>query len=605
MSSGLSAKIFAKVVAAGGNPRQIAALQAAGVPRTPEFNRILALPRREPPSGAADRNGVVARMKGHPTEWEEATEHFRTPGGTMVLRPLQAAALIEASQCQGCFAPLGVGEGKTLVSLLLPEALGSTVAVLLLPPTMKAQLFKELSYYGGHFRLPKIYDADGTAQFPGDYSGTLVVVAYSELSGQKKAEILEALRPDLVIADEAHNLRRADAARTRRFLRYMRANSVRFVAMSGTMTSKSILDYAHLADLCLGAGSPVPRTAFYRDSQAWAAALDPGGQGAPGALELLHTAPHNPVFAEDIRHAFYRRLVETPGVIASQYSTVGASLIIRLRRPTVPKVVQDALATLATTWAWDGDELTDAMTVARIARQLSAGYFLRWKWHTPDGKPDPAGRAWLEARNGLSRAIRYLLQRHSRPGFDSPGLVIAALQSGGAGLPEWEAWRPHMDLPVPPTEVVWLDDFLVKDAAAWAGVYKEGIIWAHDPWLGKAIATAAGLPWFGAGTDRALTQVTPERFPILVASARAHGTGKNLQGWSRNYVATPMSGADAWQQLIGRTHRPGQLADEVEVFVNVHTPALAQAWEQAREKAAYIQATMGDRQRILYASVID
>lgn len=596
----LSAKIYAQVAAAGGNPRQIAALNAAGVPRTPEFNRILALPRRPPPAW------TIWRPDGPETPADVVTGHFRAPGGTWAMRPLQAATLIEAAEQNGAFVAMGVGEGKTLVGLLLPEVMQSTTAVLLLPPTMKAQLFRELQIYAQHFRLPMVLDADLTAQFPGDYIGKLYIVAYTELSSQKKGGILEYLNPDLVIADEAHNLRHSDAARTRRFVRFMRANpGVRFVPMSGTMTSGSVLDYNHLADLALGDGSPVPRSAYYRDCQAWAAALDPGAVSEEGALALLDRTPKGAYRVATARDNFHARLVETPGVIASHDSSVGASLVIRMRHPRVPKVVQDALMTLADTWAWDGMEYDDPMSIARIAKQMSCGYFLRWQWGTPDNQPTDAQRAWLDARNGLARAVRGVLKRYSAPGFDSPGLVVEALRAGGAGLAEWDAWLPHENTPEPAIDAVWMDDFLIKDAVAWAGVYKEGIIWSSEPCVGEAIAKALGVPYYGAGTDALLTQANATNTPILVASSRVHGTGKNLQDWCRNLIATPSADASTWQQLIGRTHRPGQLADEVECWVNVHTPAFAQAWETAREKAAYVQATMGDPQRILYATIIE
>jgi superfamily II DNA or RNA helicase len=51
------------------------------------------------------------------------TQKLRTENGTMTLRPIQAQALSELEQCQGLFAPIRVGGGKTLISLLAPALL--------------------------------------------------------------------------------------------------------------------------------------------------------------------------------------------------------------------------------------------------------------------------------------------------------------------------------------------------------------------------------------------------------------------------------------------------------------------------------------------------
>jgi hypothetical protein len=62
--------------------------------------------------------------------------------------------------------------------------------------------------------------------------------------------------------------------------------------------------------------------------------------------------------------------------------------------------------------------------------------------------------------------------------------------------------------------------------------------------------------------------------------------------------------AGAWEQLIGRTHRQGQLADEVEVYVFAHG-AFADALETARERAKYIENTTGNTQKLLLASWLE
>ncbi|NOK09602.1 hypothetical protein [Corallococcus exercitus] len=88
----------------------------------------------------------------------------------------------------------------------------------------------------------------------------------------------------------------------------------------------------------------------------------------------------------------------------------------------------------------------------------------------------------------------------------------------------------------------------------------------------------------------------------IVASLRAHGTGKNLTAFSRMlFVNTPADGA-AWEQAIGRCHRQGQLADEVEVELYQHTAELVGAFEKARDFARFIGETEGTPQKLCFAN---
>ena len=73
--------------------------------RSRELDRILALPRRQ----WADE-GFAA----------ELTKCLKRPGGTMTLLPIQAQALCELIASDGLVAPIRVGGGKTLITLLAP-----------------------------------------------------------------------------------------------------------------------------------------------------------------------------------------------------------------------------------------------------------------------------------------------------------------------------------------------------------------------------------------------------------------------------------------------------------------------------------------------------
>jgi hypothetical protein len=165
--------------------------------------------------------------------------------------------------------------------------------------------------------------------------------------------------------------------------------------------------------------------------------------------------------------------------------------------------------------------------------------------------------------------------------------------------------------PEPPSEAVWLSDFLVHESLRWVDTCSTaapGIIWYQHVCVGEAIAAARRrLPLYGAGADasKRLTHHDVKRQPVIVASMRAHATGKNLQEFCRNLITTPPSGGLDWEQMLARTHRPGQQADEVWADVYVHTLETLGAFAKALEDARYIEQSQGQRQKLLYCQRVN
>jgi hypothetical protein len=541
-----------------------------------EFQRIFGLPRR-----ALDFDSV-----------EDVTPVFARPEGKLSFRPIQSAALIEASLADGLFAPIAVGAGKTLIALALPEAMDSEKTVLLVKPSLKKQLEREaLEFYDKHFKLPL---------------DRITIVAYSELSSAKHAGILDELQPDLIIADEAHALKNSTAARTKRFLRYAKNNpGCRYAFLSGTMTHRSVQDYAHLIELALRKNSPLPRG--YRELKDWAGALDvePDYIMEPGVLRKFCTA------SEHVRDGYRRRLVETRGVVATSKGAIGTSLVFRRQRPKVPKELASFIGHTRDSWALGEREFESAATMAAALKQLAHGFYYRWVW--PDGVPDDE---WLEARRNWNREVRQKLARATK-GMDSPLLLARAAERYRVWDEElnregqrpdnawdscsWAAWKAVKDREDPPVEPVWLDDFIVDYAASWAKKLKgaRGIIWYSWQAVGERIATKHGLPLYGPGRDA--SEATED---VIVCSIRSQGTGKNLQRYSHNlFLSLPPNGS-AVEQTVGRTHRPGQEADVVIVDWLAHTPELADAIDKVIQDAEYIERTTGQRQKVLYCTHI-
>lgn len=544
------------------------------VTNSAELARICGLPRRVLDFGSV----------------EDVTPLFEK-SGQLRFRPIQSAALIEAAKADGLFAPIGVGWGKTLIGLALPEAFDAKNAVYLVRPDLKRQLEREIEdFYGKHFDLPL---------------DRLTIVSYTELSSASKATILEQIEPDAIICDEAHCLRHKTSARTKRFLRYAAEHpACKYAFMSGTMTTRSIHDYGHLIELALRKNSPLPRG--YRELSDWAGALDvdPEYRMNPGALKKLCKE------SEPVRKGFQRRLVQTEGVVATEEGSIGTSLVIRKRRAAIPPEVQAAMATVNKKWVIGDEELTDATEKARVLRQLASGFYYYWVW--PNNDPDIE---WLDARAAWNKEVRERL-KHATEGLDSPYLLARAAERyrqwerKGRPRPKpdkawdsgaWEAWRRVRDRPPPPTAAVWLSEFLIEDAIAWAKKQDQpAIIWYSSTAIGELLAQRSGFPLFGAATD-----ASDQKADVIIASIRTQGTGKNLQHYSRNLIMELPPNGTTVEQLIGRTHRPGQTSDDVIVDWFGHTEQLEECMTRVLADSEYMEQTTGQRQKVLYAARIN
>jgi len=529
---------------------------AGTVSESPEFRRIEALPRRlDPPLGV-----------------ERLTLALRRPGGTQELRPIQAQALGEIHLLRGLLGLVRVGGGKTLISFLAPEMVDAKRPLLLVPAKLREKTifdFAELREHWGPSVEPKLQ-------------------SYEKLGRANWADFLDRYQPDLIIADEAHRLKNVRAAVTRRVGRYMTANpGTIFVALSGTLTRRSIMDFAHIAEWCLGDGSPVPIQ--YADLIEWSGALDeaPESRYRPGPLERFGEGPR----LEEVREGVQRRIVETPGVVATSESPIDASLVISdWWEDYVPgRAVGTALADLEEKWETpDGIPLTSAADVWRNAREISLGFYYRWN-------PTPPAE-WLEARRKWAALVRSILLR-SRT-LDSEAQVAAR----HCDRSEYRNWMAVRSMYTPSIETVWIDETIVERAAKWARE-EGGIVWTDLVAVGKKL-DQLGAPYYGElGKDK--NQNIIERATAgISASIAANTEGRNLQHYSKNLVLTPPTTGMAWEQLLGRTHRDGQKADEVSVEVFFGCQENVQAFYQAKSDAKYQQQITGSPQKLLEATIL-
>ena len=522
-----------------------------------ESERVLRLPRRDP-----DANDAAA------VAW--CAEQW--PGVTMPPRLVQARALYELHIYRRLVGLIGVGHGKTLIMYLASLVLGAKNAVFMLPPALVKTFEREVAKY----------------QAAGYPVVNYTIVPYSALSQTDASLLLRDIGPDLIVADEAQNLRNRDAGRTRRFVDYMRtAQDTMFVPMTGTFMEGSITDAAHLFGLALREQSPLP--AFGAHLTLWSECLDAAGEPVDTSRQYFDTVAMRMLPGASYRAAVHHWLRSTPGVIITTAGAV-ADLPLHMRavRLRVPAACRALVKDISENkQSPDGSVVYESPAhVAMAIRHAMCGFWLRWAW--PDGVRD---EEWLQARRDWAAACRYELEHNCAPGYDTPACVLEAtlrradVRSGLYAAAY--AWWQVADRPEPPREAVWVDDFMIRYAV---GQPAGTLVWYQSDAVGRALA-AAGLEVFGQGTDLR----PPAR--TVAASIRVHGTGTQLQAWSRAVVLEPPAGGAAWEQLIGRMHRPGQAADRVWIDVCTHAVGL----DTPTMRAEFQQELKGQPQKLLEA----
>jgi hypothetical protein len=530
----------------------------------------------------------------------DTTEFLSHNGGTMQLRPVQAVALGELHDFGGLFAPIRVGGGKTLISFLAGTVTGARRPLLLIPAKLAKKThttFAELRHHWlGHPRLE--------------------IMSYELLSRDRGGRVFEQFEPDLIIADEAHKLKNPRAGCTRKVRRYMREHpDTKMVAMSGTITTRSLREYAHILAWCTRDHTPLPRS--WGELSDWADCLDERVDElrrlAPGALLLfcsdaeLATGQRGGMSTITLaRRGYRRRLVETPGVVATEEAALGTSIQITEQRIENSEAVQTAFEHLRTQWETpDGHPCMEAVDIWRHARELACGFYYRWD---PPAPPD-----WLEARKAWARFVRETLAGHRR-GIDTEFQVASACKRGQLDDRAYLDWTAVRDDFKPNNVPVWIDDGMLRAAAAWLQQRDPpGLCWVEHRAFGQRLAEHTGFPYFtsGRGSECGLTLCEEDREPRAgeyagpaIVSIASNSEGRNLQWhWSRNFVSSAPPNGMVWEQLLGRTHRDGQRADEVECVMAMACREQWAGFEQSRADARYIQDTTGQPQKLCYADM--
>lgn len=584
------------------------------------------------------------------------------------LWPQQVGALLAYDLYDGGFFPVSVGAGKTLISLMIAErAYRNDIerSLLLVPPEVFAQLVnRDISYARHHVPLSvplmklggisrKKRLAYARSGRPGCY-----ILPYSCLSTTDSSELLDMIQPDLIIADEAHRLKNSNAARTKRIFGkhgyYTKHPTTQMVAMSGTITSKSIADYWQIIRACLKDHSPLPTSAHI--VRQWGQVLDAHTAWGDTPREEhsdFYTEPVMPLvrwaqknfpdenFPETVRgfrKAYKYRLNTAPGVVVSAEHEIGTSLLMRNEKANEDVEGMDILNELIEDVRKDftapnGDEIDHAIHQFGWLYQLSAGFYNDLYWPSAETLAGERGITVTAATDLLDRAqwhhnllqlyhsaLRKWLSYRAKPKLDTPFLVGADMAAHGkknVGHDLYEAWitaktADFEKRPERRSRPVRICPYKILQAADWAQrdvpEGKGAILWVHHREVGKWLVEELekrGLDVMHAPAGRKsdASIIDPEnRHRLVVASISAHHVGKNLQHFSHQFVVQWPRSAVIAEQMVGRIHRSGQEADEIVVVTSNTTDSDALNFAACLNDSCYIHDTTGVKQKLMYAA---
>jgi len=168
---------------------------------------------------------------------------------------------------------------------------------------------------------------------------------------------------------------------------------------------------------------------------------------------------------------------------------------------------------------------------------------------------------------------------------------------------QYLAWKAIRDTFVPNQEAVWISDGTLRFAADWLR-RNDGICWTEHVAFGRRLSEMTGLPYYAAkGLDAQKRMIEDGKGPCI-ASVAANSEGRNLQQWSKSLVISCQPSGSLYEQLLGRTHRDGQEADEVSYEIMLACKEQMDGFYQALSDARYLQDSLGSPQKLLYADVV-
>lgn len=524
-----------------------------GVEEGPEFLRIRALETRDWEQDP-DLAEIVALMN----------ERFLRPGKPGTLLPWQAVALAEASLYGRLYTVASVGAGKTLLSMLLPLALGAKRPLLLTFANLVPKTIREFH------ELSSTWHASQNQK----------VLSYEKLSIEKYKNFLTQFQPDVIVCDESHALKARDVGRTKRLDKYLEAHpSTVFVPLTGTPGDDTLNAFSHILAWSLREHSPLPRGGF--EQLQWSQALDEKVtlRRAVGALRQFATSDE----LDDVRAGVGRRIETTPGVTYYRKSSVNCSLYIDAVQNTAKCPDMDAIFAHVRK---HGDELPDGRVLETPIERHLTFQTLNLGFYRFIDPPPPA--EWRGARKDYTAFVNDVLDQKNSP-FETEGEVKRACELGQIdSYGTWETWRDIQPTFVPHHKVEWFSTLALDTIKEYMQAHKC-LVWTSFPAFGRALAKHTGKPFYhhkGVALGVGMIEDHPKEESVILSS-QANAFGRNLQLWSHMLLSDCPTKADKLEQMIGRCHRQGQQADAVKVTVYYGSVENAECLERARSRAQF------------------
>jgi len=386
----------------------------------------------------------------------------------------QAEAVLSYELHPGPFLPIGVGGGKTGISLMIPDKAfrkGVRKMLLIVPSGLIAQLWNnDIPFWRS--KVPMSYPIhllagrtrkDRTMIIKRNRPG-LYIMPDSYLSVADTSDMVYGISPEMIIVDEAHGLAKRDSARAKRLQGYIEEKKPEFIPMSGTMTNRSIMDYFFLVRHSLKDDSFLPRS--MSQVQEWGTLIDAEttrhdvdtSHWNPGVLSpLIRWAQQRlvneklPPGVAGFRRVYAERMATCPGVVSSGgVLEVDSSLLVKnnriedakmIRTPGYDRVLELGKQVDDLMITPNGDELSHSMLKWKWMYQIfGSGFYTELIWPQ---KEDLASRLKLsndQAADYLNKSFLHLettreYDKHLRgwlndrhiPGLDTPMLVGSSM----------------------------------------------------------------------------------------------------------------------------------------------------------------------------------
>jgi hypothetical protein len=417
------------------------------------------------------------------------------------------------------------------------------------------------------------------------------------------------------------------------------------------------MDYWFLSKAALGQNNFLPNSKHMAEE--WASALDssaPNMSGfrndlrpRPGPIAYISSWCHKyfpeielPPNLIGFRRGYAKRMVTAPGVIcSSQEDPVKASLVFSNNlckgmeaRPGWARLQEHLEILMEDFQTPSGEELACAMNVWMYRYEMEAtGFYYDLYWREAEELARVRKISKSVAEDILERskesnekhkqynaALRHWIKNNSRPHLDTPSLIGTNMRNHKAenvGITlysKWITWKDSIfiEMDCRQRRPVRVCDFKVREVAQdiWDNRTHGNIVWYTNQEMGEWAMDelrAKGLDPIhcprGDWSNKFLND--PERYKgkDIVAAIGPHSEGKDLQfGLYRNYYLQVPVSALKMEQNLGRTHRQGQLQDEVDAQFYLCSDFDWAHFNMILNDTAYMQQTTTQMQKLLLGS---